>query len=329
MIPSHLTYLVCLRCKQDLQLLITEKSGNKVRSGKLICCTCHQSYPIVDFIPRFVSGQNNYSANFGYEWNIHWQTQFDKYSGLPISRDRFFGETVWGKELSGQIILEAGSGSGRFTEQAASTGAMIISFDYSNAVEANYRNNGNLGNVLIVQANIYEMPFKDNYFDKVFCIGVIQHTPDPEKAFICLSKTLKSKGNIAIDVYQKYKWRKQIFITRYYVRFFTKKMPHFMLYRFCNLWVDFWWPIIGLIARITGKRSLSRFLLIPDYRDTYKLSDKMCKEWAILDSFDMLSAAYDFPQDRDSVAGWFKKADLVNVEVNPERSLILGKGFKR
>ncbi|MFX0197078.1 MAG: methyltransferase domain-containing protein [Candidatus Hodarchaeota archaeon] len=326
---SHLIHLVCPKCQKNLELIPAKKVGDRVKKGGLKCRNCSQSYPITNFIPRFVSEQNTYAVSFGYQWNKHSRTQFDKYSAVPISEERFFKETRWSKNLKGEILLEAGSGSGRFTEHAASTGAMTISFDYSNAVDANYKNNGHLENVLFVQASIYEMPFKKNYFDKIFCIGVIQHTPNPEKAFLCLSEMLKSKGNIVIDVYRKLPWWIRIFETKYWVRPITKKIPSLVLYRFCERWVNFWWGITALAVKLTGRRFLSWSLLIADYRGVYPLSDKVQKEWSILDSFDMLSPQYDFPQTIASVRSWFEKAELVQVEVNYGYNGIEGRGFKR
>ena len=116
------------------------------------------------------------------------------YLGFKLSEDRFFNETKWERNLEGQLILEAGCGSGRFMEHAVKTGADVISFDYSNAVEANYKSNGNNKNLLIIQANIFNMPFKDNTFDKVFCFGMLQHTPNPKKAFFELIRVLKTGG---------------------------------------------------------------------------------------------------------------------------------------
>ena len=72
------------------------------------------------------------------------------------------------------------------TEQAALTGATVASLDYSYAVEANFASNGHRGNVLIVQADMFAMPFQPDEFDKVFCFGVLQHTPDPRAAFDAL-----------------------------------------------------------------------------------------------------------------------------------------------
>jgi ubiquinone/menaquinone biosynthesis C-methylase UbiE len=230
--------------------------------------------------------------------------------------------------MVGDVILEAGSGSGRFTVQAASTGAMVVSFDYSNAVEANYRNNGHFDNVLIVQASIFEMPFRDNSFSRVFCIGVIQHTPDPWKAFQCLTKVLRSGGNIVIDAYRIRPWYEMIFLTKYWVRPITKKMPNDMLYRFCEKWVNFWWGITGIFVNLTGRRMLSWFLLIADYRGVLPLPDELQREWSILDTFDMLSPAYDYPQTLASVRGWFEEEGYREVDVQYGYNGIEGRGIK-
>src|SRR6476660_2898979 len=60
---------------------------------------------------------DNYTGNFGYQWNKFGGTQVDKESKLYISKQRFFGDTAWDKEdLTGKNILEVGSGAGRFTQ---------------------------------------------------------------------------------------------------------------------------------------------------------------------------------------------------------------------
>ncbi|EKE00499.1 MAG: 2-polyprenyl-3-methyl-5-hydroxy-6-metoxy-1,4-benzoquinol methylase, partial [uncultured bacterium] len=174
MLKKHLEYLVCPKCEVGLTILEETASDNiRIKSGKLQCPKCKTSYEITNNIPRFVPA-NNYANNFGLEWGIHSKTQYDSYSGTNLSEKRFFEETKWNRNLRGQIILEAGSGSGRFTEHAATTEAMIVSMDYSDAVEANYASNGNKENVLIVQGDIYAMPFKKSSFDKLLCIGVLQ-----------------------------------------------------------------------------------------------------------------------------------------------------------
>jgi SAM-dependent methyltransferase len=237
-------------------------------------------------------------------------------------------ETRWPRDLPGQLVLEAGSGSGRFTEHAAATGATVVSFDYSGAVEANFRNNGHLENVLILQASIYQMPFREASFDKVFCIGVLQHTPSPDEAFGCLARVLKAGGNLVVDAYRIRPWYEMIFLTKYWVRPVTRRLPPEKLYRFCETWVRLWWKPTGYFVRLTGRRTLSWFLLIADYRGVYPLPDSIQQEWSILDTFDMLSPAYDYPQTLSSVRAWFEGERFVEIDVCYGFNGIEGRGNK-
>src|SRR4051812_10406641 len=118
---DHLQYLICPRCQGDLTLgEAEERADGNVQAGQLGCAACTTSYPILRGIPRFVPIEN-YASGFGLEWTRHARTQYDSYSGVNVSERRFFEETRWPRDLRGEVILEVGSGSGRFTEQAAST----------------------------------------------------------------------------------------------------------------------------------------------------------------------------------------------------------------
>ena len=79
------------------------------------------------------------------------------------------------------------------------TRANLYSVDYSTAVEANWRNNGALGDgrFVLAQASIYDMPFPDGRFDKVLCLGVLQHTPDFEASVRALVGKARPGGEIA------------------------------------------------------------------------------------------------------------------------------------
>lgn len=326
---EHLKYLVCPLCKSELIFSeVIDQTDSSVEIGTIQCSSCRRKYDIVRHIPRFVS-RENYASGFGLQWTKHAKTQYDSYTKTNISRTRFFNETKWSENLSGEIILEAGSGSGRFTEQAASTGAMVVSMDYSYAVEANYDSNGHKDNVLIVQGDIYKIPFREDFFDKLFCFGVLQHVPNVEEAFKKLPKYLKYGGAMAIDVYNKPRGLQKILNTKYIVRPITKKIQPEKLYRLCKRYIEFMWPIARIINKIPFRgRRLNWILLICDYRGYYPLSDEILKEWAILDTFDMLAPAYDFPQTIETVQRWFKEANLVNIDIQYGYNGIEGRGIR-
>ena len=65
---------------------------------------------------RLVSN-DNYTDNFGFQWNKFQKTQIDREKkNFQFSKERFFVSTDWQHEnLQGKNILEVGSGAGRFS----------------------------------------------------------------------------------------------------------------------------------------------------------------------------------------------------------------------
>ena len=323
---EHIQYLVCPHCSGSLELQHPHYEGDSIESGELYCAHCHCVYEIVRHIPRFVP-ETNYAASFGFEWITHSHTQYDSYTGTHISEERFFKETLWPRHLHGQTILEVGCGSGRFTEQAAATGAVVVSMDLSCAVDANYFYNGHKDNVCIVQADIYSMPFPKDFFDNLFCFGVLQHTPDVERAFLNLPQYIKKGGSLVADFY-RYEWWRYFLVTRYWIRPFTKKLPPERLYKLCASYINFVWPLARLVNKLPKGRYLNRALLISDHGGVLPLSDELLREWAILETFDGLSPAYDNPQTIETVEKWFKKGGLTNIDVAYGYNGIVGRGKK-
>jgi len=307
-------------------------TGDLVESGELRCSRCHATFPVLKGIPRFVP-LDNYASSFGFEWLQHARTQYDTYTGTNISETRFFQETGWPRRLDGERVLEVGSGSGRFTQQAARTGAIVVSVDYSLAVVANYASNGRLPNVLIAQGDIYRLPVQHGSFDKVFCFGVLQHTPDPEQAFLSLPRHLKPGGQLVVDVYKRKDsfrgYIGRVVDLKYWLRPLTSRLPPETLYRWVTRYIHFMWPAARRINRIPGLgRWLNWRLLIADYRGVFSLSESQLKEWAILDTFDALSPRYDYPQTLDTVRRWFTRAGLEEIEVRYGYNGIEGRGRK-
>ena len=172
-----------------------EKLKKYSYQGKSFLKSSKFNYPVLANIPRFVN-EYNYADDFGFQWKKFRKTQLDSFSGLTISEDRLRRVLNFPlKDLKDLKVLEVGSGAGRFTEILIKYGANLKSFDLSLAVEANKINNPSVD---ICQANIMHMPYKKNYFDLILCIGVLQHTPSPEKSLAKLIKVLKP--NIAVQV---------------------------------------------------------------------------------------------------------------------------------
>jgi len=308
---EHLRLLACPACRGELRCTqSTQGPDNTLIDGILACTTCNQEFPVIGGVPRFVP-RENYASGFGLEWTRHARTQYDSYCGLPLSQQRFFAQTHWPQDLSGELILEVGSGSGRFTEQAANTGATVVSLDYSYAVDANYASNGARANVLIVQADVFAMPFRPATFDRVFCFGTLQHTPDPARAFATLPRVLRAGGTLCADIYKATVFR-ALLHTKYYVRPFTRRMNPDRLYSVVCAWVNLMWPLASLIRRLPKGYAINWRLLVADY-SFLGLEGEMLKEWSYLDTFDMLAPRYDRPARIGTVRRWAREANLEAV----------------
>lgn len=267
-------------------------------------------FPIIKGVPR-ISQLNNYTNNFGMQWNKFDKTQLDRETeGLLLSQLRFFAESGWDpSELDGTNILEVGSGAGRFTKVVLErTKANLFSVDYSDAVTANYSNNGvkYADRLNLYQASIYEMPFNDNVFDKVFCFGVLQHTPNFQLSIKALLSKVKIGGEVVVDFYPVKGWWTKIH-AKYLFRPLTKKINHVKLLKIIENNVG-WLIYISKLLNKFGLSFLTRFIPLVDLKTipTLGLNNDQYREWVILDTFDMFSPEYDNPQKIDEVAKMFR-----------------------
>src|SRR5579863_5617713 len=315
--PQGLRYLRCPACGGALRAerrktgVSTEDAPNAASLGEVLACeACTRQYPVVAGLARFVT-PDNYAASFGFQWNQHASTQLDSHTGLPISATRVRTATNWPERLVGEVILEAGSGAGRFTEVLVKSGATVLSFDYSSAVDANASNNGRASNLLLFQADIFAIPCPPKSMDRVFCLGVIQHTPDPVRAFRSLASRVKPGGQLVIDVYAR-TWVSMLH-WRFLLRPLTKRMRKERLYRLLEQWVPSLIPLSAGLRRLLG-RAGARLVPIAEY-GYLGLSPEVNREWAVLDTFDMLSPQFDQPQSLATVRSWFESAGFRNIEV--------------
>ena len=260
---DHLNYNVCPTCRSRPLAITPSKCSpdRQVIEGKIECPACAARFDVTAGIPRFVD-RGNYADSFGFQWNTHALTQLDSHSGLPVSAERLFGVTGWSRDLSGQRVLEAGSGAGRFTEVLVGTGAQVVSFDYSSAVDANYANNGHASNLYLFQGDIFNIPLIDTSFDKVLCLGVLQHTPDPQRAFRSLARYVKPGGQLAMDIYAR--TIAALVHWKYVLRPITRRMDQRTLYRLVERVAPALVPATAALRRWLGRIG-ARLMPIVEY----------------------------------------------------------------
>ncbi len=275
-------------------------------SGYFLCRLTGRKFPILNGIPRFCPA-DNYSESFGFQWNQFDRTQLDLHSGVDQTQQRFFAETGWDpQELSHCSLLEVGSGAGRFSEVILRTTTGVLhSVDYSSAVDVNRRNNASYGERLqLAQASIYELPFADNSFDKVFCLGVLQHTPSFSDSVAALISKARAGGEIVVDFYPINGWYTKLH-SKYLLRPITKRLPKPVLLNLIRLNIRWMLVLFDLLCALRLS-ALTRFVPITDVRGFPRsLSPAQRREWAVMDTFDGFSPEYDNPQRVQDVARMF------------------------
>ena len=318
-------HLRCPECRERLLLEQPEYHVERIRSGWLACERDRHRYPIRGFIPRFVP-ESNYADNFAMQWNKFRRTQLDSCSGHPISAKRFWQATGWTPgQVAGQWVLDAGCGAGRFAEIALQAGANVIALDYSSAVDACYENLAHHPNLNVVQGNIYALPLARGLFQRVYSLGVLQHTPDVERAFAALPPMLADGGAICVDFYMK-SW-KNVLLPKYWLRPVTKRVPHPRMLAFLESWVPRMFALSRALSRtpLVG-RGLRRFVPVVNYEGILPLSEQQHLEWSLLDTFDWFAPAYDNPQTPRTVARWLQRAGVQQAEVLSAGHLV-GRGI--
>lgn len=316
---NNLKHFRCPRCKSDS--LVLDASPAQTPTGAIVCQGCQTRYPVNSGIPRFVL-DDQYAKSFGFQWNRFRRTQLDSHTGLPLSANRLFRVTGWPRDMRGQLVLEAGSGAGRFTEVLIATGATLFSFDLSSAVEANQANNGNATNLNLFQGSIYDIPLPEAYFDKVVCLGVLQHTPDPDRSFACLARHVKPGGELAVDVYARH-WP-QLVSWKYLLRPITTRLPQRFLFRCVETTVKVLLPLAIALRKIGGRFG-ARLMPVLEYSH-FGLPYELNCEWATLDTFDMYSPMHDHPRSIEQVRAWYETTGFVDIIVEPGPNGVIARG---
>jgi SAM-dependent methyltransferase/uncharacterized protein YbaR (Trm112 family) len=300
---SLLDYLVCPVSGSKLELEISERDGDEILEGSLVS-TSGQRYPIRRGIPRFVSSEI-YTNTFGFQWNRHARIYFDNKDRFRIysTQDQLQQKLgLSSDKVKGCLVLDAGCGTGANGAAIAEWGAReVFCVDLSSAVEAAYANTRHFGNVHVIQADLFTLPFRHESFDILYSIGVLMATPNTKKAFFSLVPFVKEDGVIATWVYVDTPDLTQRLSDR--LRALTTKMNPRLLYALCWLTVPAYYvykiPFLG--------KALFHFLP--------PLSTEPYWEDRVLDTFDWYSPTYQWKHTYPEVYSWFQEATLTDIHL--------------
>lgn len=92
-------------------------------------------------------------------------------------------------------VLDAGCGTGILLDHITDEAKIIVGVDISKKTLLKARQriyDNELSNAHLVQADVDNMPFSNNLFNKVFVLTVLQNSPDPAKTLIEIKRVGKT-----------------------------------------------------------------------------------------------------------------------------------------
>ncbi|OGP30993.1 MAG: hypothetical protein A2073_01505 [Deltaproteobacteria bacterium GWC2_42_11] len=293
-----LDFLACPECGGMFDLKVAAMEDLEIKEGCLFCKNCGKAFPIKDFIPRFIE-TDRYLDSFSFEWNMFRDVQIDILNNTRESEETFQYKTGFKEtEVRGKVFLDAGIGAGRFAEIVSRWGGEVIGFDLSFAVDAAYKNIGKRPNVHIVQADIFEPPFKKESFDHMYSIGVLHHTPDTKKAFASLVPFLKKGGDFAVFIYEKGIYHRYSDLWRK----ITVKLPLRAVYILSAVAIPLYYihkiPFLG-----------------PALQFAFPTANWPKWKWRWLDTFDWYTPKYQWKHTYPEVYNWYVENGFRDVDL--------------
>ena len=322
----HLSLLCCPNCdSKSLEIDIDEQVDDEIVKGTINCSSCTAIYPITKSIPRFVKSLS-YADSFGPQWNTFARSQIDC-DKIKESEIRFDSEIGWTEEnLRGKTIVEFGSGAGRFLDIVSRRGAKLaIGIDATDAADASLENLKDRGNILIIQADIFNNPLCDNQFDKAYSIGVLHHTPDPEGAFQKMVKIVAGGGSVGVSLYEQSNYRrpnkdsvKVLAVALMWAlnefrcelfRVITTRIPEKVFLFYCKTII----PILHFINKVPLLRYFRYLLPSTCYRDLPVIN-------SMVDTHDSYATKIVFKYCGRDVFQWFLRLGLSDIILRNSRA---------
>jgi len=222
MYEEDIDLLVCPRSRRPLILesVDVRAPDGEIEEGRLKEPESGRSYAIRNGIPRFVE-ESSYNASWDYKWRVLDGGEGLNYRIIDKSdvayqiHDLFdrndhkaaHGSAVY-ERARGGVALDLGCGVGQYSVRLLKefSPKKLVSLDLTGGVDVfrtivKKRYPELLPQLLIVQASVFEMPFRDEQFDFIMSLGVLMHTGNTRQAITEMFRRLKVGGHVNFWIY--------------------------------------------------------------------------------------------------------------------------------
>ena len=281
--------------------------------------------PLKNGIARFTPDRSYGTGNFSRLRDCHPKLQLDSYNLTTDRHDTLLARTNWPKPFfRNRTVLECGCGVGPDTEILLSLGARVLAVDLTNLDTAR-SNLGLNSNLCLVQADITDLPLRQQSFDIVFCHRVLQHTPDPRRTLRHMLRFVKPGGAVFVHSYAKTFF--QMCTWKYVLRPISTRMDSEKLYDLIAAYAPRAYAITSRIAQLPKGHLINHFLFpFRNHRHhdkLKKLSQAQLIEYGIHDTFDSLSPRYDKPLGAKTMQAIAQEMLSAPFEVVEQRTITL------
>lgn len=186
--------------------------------------------------------------SFGEEWK-----EFNYFSNneIELIGSEYFDIVTQNHINENSLVLDVGCGSGRWSIYLSSKVKYIEAIEPSEASLVAYKFTKPYDNIRITRASIADIPFPDESFDFIICLGVLHHIPDTVGGLKNIFYKLKKEGSLLLYLYYNLDGRSFLFRWIFYLstllRNIVCKFPHKLKLLVCNIIAIFiYLPFINL-----------------------------------------------------------------------------------
>lgn len=177
-----------------------------VREGALTCSTGHR-FAVRRFVPRLNLGsiaKARTKRTFDVEWTaFRYDERIYGHSQSEEFEDFFLRTGVGKAFLEGKTILDAGCGIGRLTQSVGRVAKEVVGMDFSEGVDEAWSRTREEPNVHVIQGDLMKPPFREAYFDYVYCKGVLHYVPDVRACLSSLARRVVQGGALSVTIFPK------------------------------------------------------------------------------------------------------------------------------